>query len=582
MSSSKSPEIATTERIRQLAAARQQTLALEPAEAMQAIFEHPQPAALVHSFTGEDLHFLIHDIGLENALPLIALASNRQWEYFLDTEIWHRDRLNIPRTTAWLQLLLQADSQRLTSWCFEEKLEFLELYLFRNIEVCIRESDQAPSDLGEGFFTDDDTFYIRFVDYPTETPEEESIKALRNDMLGQLLRRLSIYDHPRYQGLLLEAASLIPGETEEALFRLRNVRLAEKGFLPFDEAIGVYQPLRPGDLEARSQKIMRPAENDHSLLPAPQFSAVFLDGDDLFARALKGISKAPVLQQLQSEVASLCNQVIAADQMVIRGRRQLQVVVDKVSSYLSIGLERITVAASHQPEPRACAAIQRHMLADIFRTGYSCALELKWQADRWYRESWSFNRKIDLTFWGENWLGQLGGLLIKRPQFYDPNLPETNYRDFTAMDEIEQTRNALEQVMALDQLFSRLGLKNENVSAHPFADYKNLLLTQWARSCSNLPPVDVGTSDVTIGLDSFKNFYRSLWTPTPHGAIIEDARKSDFLEWIAHTCEMPSEEVSRRLGWVFEALFDEITEELANVATGNLEPRHIHLFLLKA
>ena len=52
----------------------------------------------------------------------------------------------------------------------------------------------------------------------------------------------------------MESVSLIPSEIEEELFRLRNVRLAEKGFLPFHEAVGVYQPLQPRELAAREKR----------------------------------------------------------------------------------------------------------------------------------------------------------------------------------------------------------------------------------------------------------------------------------------------------------------------------------------
>ena len=353
MTATPPPETTTANRIRQLTESRQQVLALPAEKALQAILAHPQPAALVHSFSEEDLHFLIHDIGLENALPLLSLASNRQWEYMVDMEAWSRDRLNFQTTTAWLQLLLAADADRLAKWCYEEKLEWIELYLFRNIELRIRESDQSPSDLGDGFFTDDDTFYVRFVDYPVASPQEEAFKSMRNEMLGQLLRRLSLFDHLRYQGLLMESMGLIPDEIEEELFRLRNVRLGEKGFLPFDEAVGVYQPLQPEELAARGKKILRQEPADDSQLPVPRITATFLEGDNLFVRALKQIQAPHILEQLQTETASLCNRVIAADRAVIRGRDQLRSVVSKVSGYLSIGLERLLAGGRQDCEKKS-------------------------------------------------------------------------------------------------------------------------------------------------------------------------------------------------------------------------------------
>ena len=36
----------------------------------------------------EDFYFLIHEIGIEDSLPLLSLASNRQMEYLLDLEVW--------------------------------------------------------------------------------------------------------------------------------------------------------------------------------------------------------------------------------------------------------------------------------------------------------------------------------------------------------------------------------------------------------------------------------------------------------------------------------------------------------------
>ncbi len=581
MTQTKSPTLSHSDRMRKLAETRQHMLSMPAEQAMAAILDHPQPAALVHSFPEEDLHFLIHDLGLDNALPLIALASNRQWEFMLDMEVWKKDQLNYPLATTWLQLLLRADPNRLVKWCFDERLEFLELYLFRNIELRVRESDQFSSDLNDGFFTDDDTFYVRFVDYPAATPESSAAKARRNEMLRLLLHRISGFDHPRYQGLLLESASLIPVETEEELFRLRNVRLAEKGFLPFHEAVGVYQPLRPGDLSNRGKKTIRPPSQDDPRFPVPQFAATFLDGDNLFVRALKGIRDLYVIQQLQGELAGLCNQVISADQAVIRNRDQLKSVVTKVSGYLSIGLERMTESTVNKQESMASALLQRHLLADIFRNGFGSALQLKWQATRWRKSSWCQSQQVDLAFWDERWLGLLGGLLIDRPQFYDPSAGGSMYRDFLTRKEIEATGRGLDQVIALDQLLERMAVTIAADAGIRRLTYKNLLLTLWVRASLKAPPIDTVTPTIAISLSAFKAFFTGLWTRQAGQRMISDGKKAEFLHWTAVASGQSPEDLSDRLGTVFEALFDEIERELAPVEAGNLDPRHVDLFLLK-
>jgi hypothetical protein len=104
------PTLGHSDRLRQLADTRRGILSGPAHQAKAAILDHPQPAALVHSFPEADLHFLIHDIGAQEALPIIALASNRQWEYLLDMEVWNKDQLDYQQTATWIQLLLQGGS----------------------------------------------------------------------------------------------------------------------------------------------------------------------------------------------------------------------------------------------------------------------------------------------------------------------------------------------------------------------------------------------------------------------------------------------------------------------------------------
>ena len=569
-------------RMQQLAETRQRILAMPPDKALSAILDQPQPAALVHAFAEEELHFLIHDIGVDDALPLLALASNRQWEYMLDMETWRKDRLDYPQATIWLKRLLRADPKRLIRWCFDEKSEFLELYLFRNIELYIRESDETTAEMKGDYFSDDDTYYVRPVDYPVNTPAEEREKSQRDALLGELLRRLSVADYPRYQALLTEAAGVIPAETEEELYRLRTVRLAEKGFLPFHEAIGVYQPLRPGDLAARGKKVLGMREPESGQLPAPSLAAAFLDGDNLFVRGLKSIDDPVVLVQLQGELAGLCNQVITADRQTIHGRDQLGAVVAKVSGYLSIGLERTADKRPTHRDTSAAALLRRHPLADLFRIGVAGALDLHWQATRWRKASWCQSRKIALTFWDEAWLGLLGGLLIDRPQYFDPAMADTRYRDFRTLAEIEATARGLKQIMALDDLCLAMQIPSAPLAGIRFLTYKNLLLTLWARTWLKLPAITAETAGIAIALTDFKPFYRWLWHEQGERRTIGDPQKSEFLQWLAAAADEAPSDLGDRLGTVFEALFSELQQELGAVRCGNLDPHYVQLFLLNA
>jgi hypothetical protein len=119
------PDQLAIELRKQLQEKRQQILARTPQEAIDRILQDPQPLPLVHSFPEQDLFYLIHDIGPEDALPLLALASDKQWDHIVDLETWQKDRIDLKSVSRWLGLLLDADPQRFIRWFLEQKLEFI-------------------------------------------------------------------------------------------------------------------------------------------------------------------------------------------------------------------------------------------------------------------------------------------------------------------------------------------------------------------------------------------------------------------------------------------------------------------------
>jgi hypothetical protein len=567
-------------RIADLNRQRKKLLALPPEKTMQRILESAQPTALVHSFPEQDLYFLIHDIGAEDALPLLALASDRQWEYVLDIETWHRDRLEPMALTRWFDLLYRADARRTVKWLIEQKTELLTLYLFKNIEVRVCEHDQDPSEFGEDFFTLDSVFYVRITGplFASDSELGDIEKKNYRDFLTKLIQSLAAFDHVIYQALLFEAAHIIPTESEEEAYRLRNVRLAEKGFLPFEEAVGVYQPLTARQLAGRNHKIL-PRTAAEISVPVPLYPSGVLESGSIFSGALAKIETEAVLEQLQTEFAGLCNRIIAADFAPAHSKNDLQAVVKKANGFLSIGLETLgveTEANGHSVSHLSAAMIQRHPLSDIFRVGYGRVLELKWRAQRWLDRSWFAGQGLSLTFWGENWLGVLGGLLVKKPMFFDNYVSGRMYRDFSTLDELRQTAATLDAVIACDHLFSLLAIPPELLSARRFLIYKNLILTLWA-----LDRVGCTEKNRFLTRAEFRLFFEKLWQSNDRPRRVALVMKQSFLTWLCGLTGMRSHEITDKLGPVLESLFLEIEEEYGQVDTADLDPRFIHLFLIE-
>ncbi len=566
-------------RIENLARQRKELLSLPPEEMLNSILNSTQSTALVHSFSEEDFYFLIHNIGIEDSHPLLYLASNKQWEYIVDLEVWEKDRIEFASITRWFDLLFKVDPNRFIKWSLDQKIEFMEFYLFKNIEVKIRETDQDPSELGDAFITLDDIFYVRFLDKPIAFESDgdeshETDKKHRDAFLSRYLKTLADNDHISYQNVLLESSSVIPAESEEEAYRLRNVRLAEKGFLPYEEAIGIYQPMKVRDFKIQENKFINQDLDQKLFFPVPLYHTGVIEEENHFTVALKNIKADDVLEQIQSEFAGLCNRIISADQKTIREKDELRSIVKKTSGYLNIGLEKLTEDNGERDTEHCTTLMQNYPLSSIFRVGFGLALKLKWRAERWLKKSWFSSKGLLLGFWGEEWMGVLGGLLIKKPLFYDNYKTGELYREFISIDDIKKTDNILNEIIAFDELFSLISIEPDP-AAKVYLTYKNFILTLWARHT-------LGLSEklIPLTIDEFRGFFDDLWAGKEQPGKTSLSIKESFLDWVSSKTGLVHYEISQRLGQSFENLFSEIESEYGKVSRNDLDPRYIHLFLI--
>ena len=564
------------EREKALAAERRKILSLSPEMALEAIADHPYPVTLVQSMAEEELYFLIHHVGADDALPILGLASNAQWEYLIDMEGWNRDRMAPHSMTQWLHRLLQADNDRFTYWITKEKFDDFVFYLHRNVELHIREYDQDPGEIDEDFFSEDQTYYVRLRPYPEP---QKPLQEERDIFVKDLLRRVSVFDYTLYRNLLLETSTIIPAETEEELYRLRNMRLAEKGMLPLEEAVGVYQPLQAGDLASRPKP---PTFGGRSVetYPLPIQSGSAAEPTDRFGQALAQIHDEGTLQRLQAEFAALCNQIISADQLKVRDRETLAQVVRKAGDYISLGLEKIQSQSGPKRPYTGPGLLQTQFLADLFRVGYGCALALKWRTDKWRQTAWFAVQGLPLGFWGEQWLGVLGGLLLKKPLYYNHEQSGPNYREFASLADITRTEEQLKTIIAFDDLLGLMALEIVSVRQSGFLTYQNLILTLWAGQ--ELGTCEPGRPPVPMSLEQFRRFFKTLWTSDDRPRRIGDPVRERFLNWLAQRSGLAAYEIAERMAPALEKLFSAIEQELGEVHISDLDPRYIQLFLLRS
>jgi len=306
--------------------------------------------------------------------------------------------------------------------------------------------------------------------------------------------------------------------------------------------------------------------------------------DTPFSRALARIEPGPMLTHLQWEFANLCNQIIVADHKTVRDREQLREIVAKACGYISMGLGRLKSPADPQPDSlQAAAALSRYALIQLFRLGFGGALEIKWQVERWLGTCWFAKAGLKLSFWGEQWMGVLGGILLKKPQYYDNYQTGVLYREFASLDDVARVEGVLKQVQSVDRLLAVMNVQLNPPAQYSFLTWKNLLLTLWARHClglkeDKLKPLPFG---------AFASFFSKLLpgTPSPEAAEtrrIPDFMKTGFIAWLVHETGLKDFEISQKLARIFEDLFAEIEAEYGRVAVQDLDARFVQLFLLKA
>ena len=247
-----------------------------------------------------------------------------------------------------------------------------------------------------------------------------------------------------------------------------------------------------------------------------------------------------------------------------------------------ICLERLSGAREKIDPSQTAALITRHPLPQIFKVGFGEALKLKWRTEKWLDRSWFARSGMRLTFWGEQWLGVLGGLLLRKPLFYDNYKTGVLYREFASLEDIGTTQDIFIQIKAVDDLLSLMTIEIDLPAASGFPTYKNLILTLWAGYYLKLP----APKPKPIKLKKFLPFFKELLPgEAKPGAdkprTIPQAMKNHFLSWLAADTGLKDFELTERLGQILENLFEEIESELGRVAAEDIDPKYVQLFLLE-
>ncbi len=527
------------------------------------ILGHKDSRKLVQALPCEDFFWLVKKVGEDDSLPLLELASVEQWQYLFDLEIWKKDRLDVAYTSLWMKRLQQADSIRLVRWLLSDGESLAFYHFYKSIEVIEVNSDDEVYDIPEGFFSLDGVFFIRVID----SQYRESIE--------HILRVMAEDDFNRYQALLLGLAGVSPAETEEGMYRLRNVRLAEHGFLPFEEAMSVYAPLNPETLKTDKQQELLDILDDNEILDMVPVSPLsHVGAENMLTEAIGRINDPIFLDRIRLEFAGLCNQILSADGLMDQELDVLIRTCHRAGRYLNLAIERLCGRDIVSAE----LLLRDHSLVSLFRVGFGLALKVKWEAERWLQGSWFYGQGLETDFWGDHWGGILTGLLDKRPTFYVVLQEEEHYKDFEWLSELGESLKVLRCLMVLDSLIEKLTecyqidkgiLNSSDLTFYP------LLFNLWGRLLLNIEPC---FSEISI------EQAKGLFTRLRAGSTKLPYRMTGFQEtfvedFMAYASEADSESASILRG-ALSLIWQEFQEEYEGVSLSDLDGRYSSFIMI--
>ncbi|MCU0595799.1 MAG: DUF6178 family protein [Desulfobacterota bacterium] len=537
-------------------------LSLSGSVALNRILALENPEEFVRNMAHVDLYWVIKKIGEEDALPILQMASTEQWGFLLDLELWKKDRLDLGEASEWMGRLLQADPARLVRWLLSEGEYFTYLYLSKMLQVEFKTKDEMH-DVQEGFITLDGIHYLKILD-----PEHEEV-------LRGLLQHLAGKDYPRYHAILLGLSGVAPAEVEEELYRRRNVRLSEDGFLPYEEAVSVYTVLKKDLLtEKPSAPVGVPEPFGGDRAEPPLMPILNVSEDHLMVETMRRSGDPLLLDRVTLEFAGLCSQVFSAEGVFENTPEALAKTVRKAAGYVNVGLERWCGRDLGLCEQ----VLKDNTLVDLFRSGFSLALEMRWETEQWLKKAWFSRRGFRPAFWEEEWGATLVGVVQKRPLLFDRSHKDEPYRAFESLEEIESCRRIIRRLVVLDRLLETLVDRyplDEKWSQDPLFTFHSLLFNYWARKQLAFPP-----GFAPLSLDQVRDLFRLLRSDSPKAPFGMTGFRQVFVnDGMACAPEFESGDQKALLEETLGILWDKFTEEYALVGTADLDGRFLRFIL---
>ena len=320
----------------------------------------------------EDIYFMVKDIGEEDALPVLAIISEKQMQYIFDMEWWRGDKFLPQKAMDWLHWMEKANDQQLLHWILTEDFDQKVMVLQSLIKVFKQDemTDQYEGVESLEHFTLDGVYDI-FLKVP------DAASLLKN------LFKLLYVGHQKVFFALLEAViwyDVTP--TVETSRRWWRSRMEEKGMVPYEEAMGVYSPLDPGALkqDVPSHNAFVDQESPYAVAPVHPLSDT--DPSTFFGQCLAMMKNQERVNAICWELMCLANKVMIADRQELSNVDIHHETMRKALGYINIGLELGAGGDITKGE----SLLNQTWMQSLFQVGYAGVMRLKWEGEKLVQE----------------------------------------------------------------------------------------------------------------------------------------------------------------------------------------------------
>ena len=319
-----------------------------------------------------EAYYIVRELGLDQALPILLELSPEQLEACVDLDCWNRYDFAVDSLDEWLTAFSLAGPEALARAFFSFDYVVQLLFVAQTVTVYDPDADEISQE-------DEEDGPLRAM-----TPDGFYLLEMKTELALRIhpftvLDALYQYDLSASHQLLSDVRVDLPMQIEEEALRFRNDRMQDIGFVTPEEAVSLFSP---PDFRQPSSRPQRPLGSALTRVPSV-YAGPFIE-TTLLQQALSLITDQESLSRLEQEIVWTINSAIIAYGEKTQEIQQITDIAGRVRDTICLGLESLIHKKeldcpldSAEAAAKAADLLEVWYVSDLFRHGFAATLDLQ-------------------------------------------------------------------------------------------------------------------------------------------------------------------------------------------------------------